>query len=189
MRSRNDMVTAFWLAVAAHALMFFFADGLLAMKSTSMVPIFKTGESSVLLTLMPAREDESEKMEPQEPDPEDLLLIEKPEEEIIEDVLEDNDADLLEKGVESVYEGNVDVRPRYPLGARLRGEEGVVRIGAYINALGRAEDVKVLKSSGYRALDRATVEAISRAKFVPSSPELTGGRRFIQDFRFELVEH
>jgi TonB family protein len=192
MKRRSDLGKAFWLAVAIHVVMGIYADNLLAMKSSGMVPAFKTGESSVLLTLVPARENEPERTEPlKESVPEEAVLIEEPdepEEEIVEEVLDDNDADLLKKGVEGSYSGNVDIRPRYPLGARLRGEEGSVTIGADINSSGRAENVLVLQSSGFRSLDRAAVYAVERVSFVASGRKSTVGGKFVQVFRFTLLD-
>jgi protein TonB len=52
---------------------------------------------------------------------------------------------------------------RYPSAARLNGWEGKVVLRVVIRADGQLADVKIQKSSGYDALDRAALEAIRLA--------------------------
>jgi protein TonB len=99
----------------------------------------------------------------------------------------DNDGDLLAKGVESSWAGLSEIRPRYPLGARVRGEEGVVRVTAEITAAGRAQNARVAASSGHAALDRAAVDAVTRARFAARGTSPVPGQVTLS-FRFQLVE-
>ena len=91
------------------------------------------------------------------------------------------------KGVISPFIGLDEIRPHYPLGARVRGEEGVVTVRATVNARGRAEKVEVAKSSGFDDLDRAAREAVRGARFVEKGGGPTKGGEVVLSFRFKLV--
>jgi protein TonB len=55
----------------------------------------------------------------------------------------------------------------YPLAARKRGREGTVRVGFRINAEGDPEGLRIVKSSGYHVLDRATLNIVKKAAPFP----------------------
>ena len=59
----------------------------------------------------------------------------------------------------------IDYNKQYPHRARMRRQEGTVKVSFWINAAGRAEKVAVVESSGSRILDRATQELVSRLRF------------------------
>jgi periplasmic protein TonB len=63
----------------------------------------------------------------------------------------------------------IDAEAVYPLGARLRGEEGAVRILVRINPDGRIDELEIRESSGFTALDRAAERAVRRTRFAPAS--------------------
>jgi protein TonB len=63
----------------------------------------------------------------------------------------------------------IDAEVVYPLGARLRGEEGAVRILVYIDAKGHIDDLRISQSSGFAALDRAAERAVRRTRFEPGT--------------------
>lgn len=63
--------------------------------------------------------------------------------------------------------------PRYPPQARRRHYEGIVVLDVLVDAWGRAEEVKVAKSSGHSILDRAAREAVQDWRFEPGR---RGGR-------------
>lgn len=63
----------------------------------------------------------------------------------------------------------IDAEAVYPLGSRLRGEEGAVRILVLIDADGRIDDLQIKQSSGFTALDRAAERALRRTRFEPAS--------------------
>lgn len=76
--------------------------------------------------------------------------------------------------------------PRYPDSSRRRGETGVVRVRAGIGADGRCRDASVEVSSGYAALDRAALDAVRRASYVPSRMDgapVDSEEVFLVDFR------
>jgi protein TonB len=79
--------------------------------------------------------------------------------------------------------------PVFPLAARLRGEEGDVRLKVELTAAGRVAAVRLLDSSGYAALDRAALRAARRGSFAPA---LAGGKpvagELIIRVRFRLKE-
>lgn len=50
--------------------------------------------------------------------------------------------------------------PTYPESSRLRGEQGVVAVSMTIGADGRVQAVRILRSSGYPALDESARRAI-----------------------------
>lgn len=55
------------------------------------------------------------------------------------------------------------IQPRYPRASRALGEEGTVLIQARISPEGGVSDVQLVKSSGYRRLDEAALEAARAA--------------------------
>jgi protein TonB len=63
----------------------------------------------------------------------------------------------------------IDAEVVYPLGARLRGEEGAVHILVFIDINGRINDLKISQSSGFAALDRAAERAVRRTRFEPAT--------------------
>lgn len=74
------------------------------------------------------------------------------------------------------------IKPRYPEGARRRGEQGDVVLELAVDARGGVADVKVVGGCGFAELERAAVSAARRARFrparrggatVPSSARLT----------------
>lgn len=60
------------------------------------------------------------------------------------------------------------IRPDYPKGARLRGEQGDVQLEIEVTASGAVGEVKVVSSSGYQELDEAAVKAVKAAHFTPA---------------------
>lgn len=59
--------------------------------------------------------------------------------------------------------------PRYPYLARRRGQEGRVLLRVRVSSAGDAAAVSIRRSSGYRLLDDAAVEAVREWRFVPAS--------------------
>ena len=58
--------------------------------------------------------------------------------------------------------------PRYPLMARWRGWQGTVSVGIVVRPDGRVDAVRVRRSSGYEALDRAAIEVARISRFSPA---------------------
>jgi protein TonB len=68
--------------------------------------------------------------------------------------------------------------PPYPIEAARQGHQGVTMLIVTIDASGNVLDVKVEKSSGFRELDRAAVQAARNWKFNPGikSGQPAGGQ-------------
>lgn len=64
----------------------------------------------------------------------------------------------------------IESRKKYPESARTRQVEGRVTVGFTLDADGRAAGVRVVKSSGYTALDQAAMEAVQSASPFPAPP-------------------
>ncbi len=58
--------------------------------------------------------------------------------------------------------------PKYPELAKRRGEEGQVLLQVTVGENGLAKEIKIAKSSSFKMLDLAAVEAIKKWQFVPA---------------------
>ena len=75
------------------------------------------------------------------------------------------------------------IYPVYPIGARLRGEEGTVIIKARVDSAGRVLEAAVSESSGFPALDKSAMRAVQKARFTnPSNSQQLA----VLTFRFRL---
>lgn len=59
-------------------------------------------------------------------------------------------------------------RPVYPLAARRLGQSGLVVMRVKVSESGKPTEVRVARSAGFEALDRAAVEAVRGWTFVPA---------------------
>jgi len=71
--------------------------------------------------------------------------------------------------VNPVVDFSTCTKPEYPRSALRNEEQGTVRIQFLIGADGRVADSKIEKSSGYRALDGAAVNALRLCQFRPGT--------------------
>ncbi|MDD5678221.1 MAG: TonB family protein [Kiritimatiellae bacterium] len=93
------------------------------------------------------------------------------------------------QGVSGGVRMQSEIRPYYPLGARLRGEEGAATVRVWVNNSGRARRCEVVRSSGYPALDQAAVDAARRARYVSTQPGAWHAEtETTLTFRFRLTE-
>lgn len=60
-------------------------------------------------------------------------------------------------------------RPEYPKSSLRNEEQGTVTHRFVVSAGGRVLKTQIVRSSGYRDLDRASVEALSQCPFRPAS--------------------
>ncbi len=60
------------------------------------------------------------------------------------------------------------IRPKYPDGARKRGEQGNVTLELEVNVQGIVVDVKVAAGCGFAELEQAAVAAARKALFLPA---------------------
>jgi len=58
--------------------------------------------------------------------------------------------------------------PVYPLLSRKRGEEGTVIYSVIVNREGEGRELTLLRSSGFKMLDRAAERALKKAVFLPA---------------------
>ena len=190
-RKHSDFVCAFVLALLIHGALGYCAGSVFFSRRTLMEPVFKAGLSSVELTLLsPVSESVEIKVETSDIEEpiEQAPLIEVQEiepEPVPEEVI---DADVQEKGVENEPVSSAQIRPQYPYGSRIRGEEGVVILSATLNGSGNPTDVKVVNSSGYQSLDRAAVKAMKKAVFLFADGSPVSGEDVEYTFRFQLKE-
>jgi TonB family protein len=98
------------------------------------------------------------------------------------------DADARLKGVSGIPAESAGIRPYYPLGARLRGEEGIVKVEVCVGSSGQVLDCALAKSSGYSALDDAALKAVKSARFISAKAlPLQNENKTVLTFRFDLV--
>ncbi len=57
--------------------------------------------------------------------------------------------------------------PRYPRTARRRGHEGTVLLEVLVNRKGNVKKLRIMRSSGHTALDKAALSAVQKWVFVP----------------------
>lgn len=99
------------------------------------------------------------------------------------------DGDARTKGIAGGLAANSGIHPYYPLGSRLRGEEGVVKVEVCVNANGHALNCAVVKSSGFLALDDAALAAVKRARFVTAKGLAPANdSKTVLTFRFDIVD-
>lgn len=69
------------------------------------------------------------------------------------------------------WEASQSCRPKYPATAKRDGEQGLVRIGVFVEESGIVSKIQILRSSGYLSLDQAAVEHAWCVKFKPGALE------------------
>jgi protein TonB len=81
-----------------------------------------------------------------------------------------------------------EILPKYPLGARRSGFEGVVKVSVLVDERGTVTGIDVLSSSGHASLDQAVLDAYRHARFAPA---LQDGKpvagRLVIPVRFRLA--
>jgi len=175
-----------------------------ALPAHKLIPLFQSGNSALTLTSLsisvPDKEHSS--YEPnlanEEEDEEDNTneIPINPKKRPIEKSLPKHkdrqtslDTDALLKGVSAGLSESAGIRPYYPLGARLRGEQGVVKVEVCVGSSGQVLDCAVVKSSGYPTLDNAALKAVKLARFISSKCHaIENQARTVLTFRFALVD-
>ena len=71
------------------------------------------------------------------------------------------------------------VKPEYPKLALRRGYEGILRLKVLIAKNGEVINVKIIKSTGYKVLDKSGIEAAKNSKFYPLKKERTLNLEYI----------
>ncbi len=63
-------------------------------------------------------------------------------------------------------------KPVYPAAARRRGMQGVVLLGVKISRDGYVKNIEVLKTSGFKVLDRSAIKSVLLWRFIPAKKGL-----------------
>ena len=71
------------------------------------------------------------------------------------------------------------VKPEYPKLALRRGYEGILKLKVLIAKNGEVINVKIIKSTGYKVLDKSGIEAAKKSKFYPLKKERTLNLEYI----------
>ena len=71
----------------------------------------------------------------------------------------------VEIGKLAVMPGNPPLK--YPVSARMKHEEGVVRLRILVGTDGRVQDISLAQSSGFDSLDKSAMEGVRHWRFVP----------------------
>lgn len=190
----------------------------LAAPAQKIIPLFQAGNSALTLTSLsisvPAKntlqtdrqavdreagpefaaESDAEPESALEGDPDDFPAI--PAEKLAatstskpqnQEMLVDADASL--KGVSGFMAESAGICPYYPLGARMRGEEGVVKVDVSVGVKGQVLDCALAKSSGFSALDNAALKAVKCAHYISISfLPIQKNSKTVLTFRFDLVD-
>lgn len=75
-------------------------------------------------------------------------------------------------------------RPKYPLSSRRNKEEGTVVFKISLNSHGDMINYKIIKSSGYKKLDKQAEISVKSAKFQPA---LNNGKPVSSDFELKIT--
>ena len=107
---------------------------------------------------------------PVEQPPEPPPLEPNPTEEAPEKTAIEQDASLTEeKGVLAEAQPFKAISPIYPRISRRRGEEGTISLSIEVLKSGKAGAISVIKTSGYKRLDEAAINAAQKTRFVPAT--------------------
>ena len=71
------------------------------------------------------------------------------------------------------------LKPEYPKLALRRGYEGILKLKVLIAKNGEVINVKIIKSTGYKVLDKSGIEAAKKSKFYPLKKERTLNLEYI----------
>lgn len=202
----------FMVSLLLHGIVLFGMAGLWPGHPAAMMPVFQSGEFSLELGLaylppvpvmaksapLPTElpvADVEEDLE--EPDSLQLASIMPPLPAAVPDIADNPTAPITAPpisgtatpGIPKAPHMESHIRPIYPPGARLRGEEGTVTVRTTITSSGKAQSAEVLRSSGFPALDQAAVNAVRRARFIPAQQSHVAVKsQTILAFRFTLVD-
>lgn len=75
-------------------------------------------------------------------------------------------------------------RPKYPLVSRRNKEEGTIVFMIFIDSNGNMQNYKIMKSSGYKRLDKQAEKSIQKAKFQPA---IENGVPVNSDFELKIT--
>tara|TARA_Y100001968_G_scaffold320163_1_gene352752 strand:+ start:769 stop:1380 length:612 start_codon:yes stop_codon:yes gene_type:complete len=65
------------------------------------------------------------------------------------------------------------IKPTYPKLALMRGYEGILKLKILIEKNGTVKNVTIIKSTGYKILDKSGIDAAKKSKFYPLKEDRT----------------
>ncbi len=205
MKRQIDLFVGFTVSILLHGLIMVCVACVLPANRSEITPDFQTGDSSLALTLPFTQVSTQVDPKPMEikttrtdaDETKSTEIIEEKNSDYLDQAYNDNneqaihypDADMLKKGVVEDARPESWIRPYYPLGSRLRGEEGRVTLNVTVNTSGKARHIDIMQSSGYRALNHAAIQAVQKARFIPTRQNgIPIESEITLTFRFELVD-
>lgn len=197
----KNMIGSSLVSVGLHGILLAYC---FAIPAQIIIPMFQAGSSALTLTALsvapPADESsQSSLVMPHEANLEAMIndvfeeFTEKDFEQAEESKPEKRnisaDADPDPKGVINSSAEFAGIRPYYPLAARMRGEEGVVKVEICLGPNGRVLECNLAKSSGFPALDNAALKAVRNSRFISAdSLPIRHACKTTLTFRFDLVD-
>lgn len=179
MNKSSDLVISFFAAIFLHVGVAASFGVFSQMQGEELIPIFETGVSSVEISFFtppspPKPEEEETDFDPVA-EPEKLIEEEAP------PVIKDD-------GVQMDGQMTSSIRPKYPMGARIRGEEGIVGVSVTTDGSGRVTEAVIVETSHFSSLDLAALNSIKRAVFKSSvTGKPTAGTTVIR-IKFDLID-
>jgi protein TonB len=201
MAKRSYIAIAFVMTLFLHAGIAVGFYRILMVRRPEVIPLFRSGDSGLVFAVpettepIPEPEKNDSISEPPRPSTVEDMMIPPSSENLQPSRVDpaptrptriEGEGDSSARGADVSYVALSEIWPRYPLGSRLRGEEGVVSVKAKITSAGRAEGVEIAKSSGFKALDRAAEEAVKNARFMARDSSNPGGAEITLSIRFKL---
>ncbi len=89
---------------------------------------------------------------------------------------ETGDADEIRARIEARLRLDLARHFDYPWIAQMRGWEGNVLLGVIVQASGRLDGVRVVRSSGFAVLDRSAVDSLRKVERIPQAVAWLQGR-------------
>lgn len=170
---RQPILLGLLLSIAVHAVVLY-SRGIY----TPPLPKMETGRTVVQLTLLPSRANPASSSETVSVPSHESTTLQQAMLPVIEDEMAETvttesteqEATLEKnKGVTTEAAATSTFRPSYPRISKNRGEEGSVLLEVQVLTDGTTGMVKILKSSGYKRLDKAALEGAQRTTFIPAS--------------------
>ncbi len=208
MKRLTDFSVCFSMALFLHGLLIVGTAWLWNLRPPELRPLFQSGDVSLAVTIVakdpdgrqitdenePAQEAETgqnqDRLDPETATQELVKTPANPPAASAPNVSQAAQPDeALNQGVVGAVRGKSEIRPYYPLGARLRGEEGAVTIRVWVKPSGRANRCEVVRSSGFPMLDQAAMDAVRQAHYVSTQPGTWRAEvETVLTFRFKLTE-
>ena len=87
----------------------------------------------------------------------------------------------------SLVKAKIASKKVYPRASKKRNETGLVLVQVTISYTGELVEVKIVKSSGLKRLDRATLKAVKRAAPFPAPTHLASGQNYVSRIPVEFL--